>query len=646
MTTYQGIHGRYTIIEPCRASGGEGEIFDIRGKNNLVLKRFTDRHRTVSRERKLAAMIQAGVPQDLHSQLTWPADIVYENGLFVGYVMPALHKAEDLNVIYSDKYHLTLSDRITIAMNLCVPVDGLHQLGQYVGDGNPENICVDPSALTVTLVDTDSYTITDRKNGRIYPCVVGLGEYLAPEVQRALAQYHNMTSLPPNTFNAYTDRFWLAVHIFALLMNGTHPFAVCRGSQTSLPHMAQRQSSVSLPRREENIINGFFPHTMQRTGLEIPKYCPKFSYLPATVQNLFIRAFIDGHTNPAARPSAREWYPVLAQMQQNLISGTLCHNRGHQYPSTAAFCPWCELTSRQVPKPPVRITGSSGGSNTAGRIVGTLPSGSSGRKGPKLGCLPGLLGCLISLCLLISLPAACTANLMDSHPSKDTAHQEQMQQKPEGNTWVHPHDSRILNTPPAKYQDLRGSISDSTQEVLYELYPDLNGTYWLETIDSDQQLRVRVYDASGYCLSSYISERNGHGCSMELNGGQHYTVKVERRFADTGKFHLRWWQQKEMQDLNGYGSLTDSIEFNQQVNVYQFRCAATKNYQVLCTQSAANLALSIHIYDESGSRLNSAINVGMDFGPIVALECGKTYFIHVNAYSGSGSYALDVQQIN
>ena len=41
MTTYQGLNDRYTIIEPCRASGGEGEIFDIRGKKDLVLKRLS-----------------------------------------------------------------------------------------------------------------------------------------------------------------------------------------------------------------------------------------------------------------------------------------------------------------------------------------------------------------------------------------------------------------------------------------------------------------------------------------------------------------------------------------------------------------------------------------------------------------------------
>jgi len=691
MPTYQGMNDRYTIIEPCRASGGEGEIFDIRGKKDLVLKRLISKHRTTSREKKLEAMIRAGVPQDLLDQLTWPVDIVYDQGQFVGYVMPALHKTEDLNAVYSPQSGLTLSERITVAMNLCVPVNELHQLEQYVGDGNPENICVDPSELTVTFVDTDSYTIHDRSSGRIYPCIVGLNQYLAPEIQNALKQCGKISNLPEDAFNEYTDRFWLAVHIFALLMNGTHPFAVCKGSNVSIPHMSVPQKSISLPQPENNICSGFFPHTMKRSGLDIPMYCPKFSYLPAPVQDLFIRAFVDGHRNPSARPSAEEWYLALEQMKRNLTSGTHCRSRKHQYPSSASFCPWCEIASRSIPKPPVRTPGNTGGYGTSGYTSGSRPaSGITGtgatngggkvHTGPKLGCLPVLLGCLLSFAILMALPVACTANMMNIAESEEAAREQQMQQKleelreqmeasqqtensqntqilPDGpasldsgmqadGTWVHPHDSRELQVPAAEYQDLRGSVSDSAQEILYDLYPALNGTYWLETIDSDQHLWIRVYDDAGYCLASYISEQNGHGTSMELAGGQHYLVKVERRFADTGNFHLRWWQQKELKDLNGYGFLSDSIEFNQQVNVYQFQCAATKNYQVLCTQSAANLTLSIHVYDASGSRINSAINVGMGFGPVVTLECGKTYYIHVNAYSGSGNYSLDVQQIN
>ena len=663
MPTYQGMHGTYTIIEPCRASGGEGEIFNIRGKKNLVLKRLSDRHRTTSRLKKLEAMISAGVPPALLDQMTWPVDIVYEGGQFVGYVMPALHNTEDLNVIYSDKYKLKLEDYITIAMNLCVPLDGLHQLGQYVGDGNPENICIDPKNLTVTLVDTDSYTVTDRASGRIYPCVVGLGPYLAPEVQAVMNQNHGLINVPADTFNEYTDRFWLAVHIFALLMNGAHPFAVRQGSQTNMPHMSAGQSSVNLPQPNENICRGFFPHTMHQAGLDIPVYCPRFDYLPVSVQNLFIRAFVDGHSNPSVRPSAREWFAELGRMKASLVSGTHCRKHQHQYPSSAGFCPWCELGTRTVPK---QVNNAGAGN---GRYQAGMQGGGNGRSRRRTGCLSllgTLLGILISIAVLLAVPVACTANMMDIHRSEEAARQEANKQKIEelrqemqnsqheepapyesgmqaDGSWTHPHDNRVLQVADTAYHNLSASVSDTMPEVEFGLEPGFDGIYYLQTMDSDQQLRVRLYDDTGFCAASYVSEENGDGVFVELKADHMYRLKVERRFADTGNFQIRWWLQKQTEDITNYGAVRDSIDFNNQENCYLFRCSASKEYRFCFTEAAEDLRLKIYIYDSNWNRITSAIDVAQGFGPYADLQVGQNYYIKVSAY-GCGDYTLDVQQ--
>ncbi len=682
MPTYQGIHDRYTIIQPARASGGEGEIFNIRGRKDLVLKRLIDKHRTTTREKKLEAMLRAAVPQNLLGQLTWPVDIVYENGKFIGYVMPALHKVENLNAMYSDKYSPSLSDRLIIAMNLCVPVDGLHQLGQYVGDGNPQNICVDPKTLEVIFVDTDSYTIRDRSSGRIYPCEVALPEYLAPEVQAALQQQQHKTipNLPPDTFNEYTDRFWLAVHIFALLMNNTHPFAVRKGGKVSIPHMSTSQTSVPLPLREENICRGFFPHTMHRSGLDIPVNCPKFSYLPDSVQNLFIRAFVDGHTNPASRPSAAEWFQVLAQMQQSLKRCT--RNPKHQYPASASFCPWCELSSRQAPKPVVRKTGSANGSSTSYGTSGTGTTTGGGTMGkpsrPNPGCL-GLLGSLLagllSLALLMALPVACTANMMDIHRSEEAARQEanrqkleELREKAEANqqaqgvqldgpaeydsgmqadgSWIHPHDGRILQVNAAGCHNLNGRITNDIPEVEFYLETGDAGVYNIQTFHSDLPLYVYVYDDMGRRVASYISEKDGDCVALQMDANARYTLKAEQRFSEIGTFQLRWWTQKPCDDITNYGAVHDAMEFNGQENVYLFRCSASKEYRFCFTQLAENLRMNIYVYDAEWNRVASSMNVIEGYGPYADLQMGQEYYIKVLAHSGSGDYTLDVQQVN
>jgi len=211
-------------------------------------------------------------------------------------------------------------------------------------------------------------------------------------------------------------------------------------------------------------------------------------------------------------------------------------------------------------------------------------------------------------------------------------------------SWVHPHDGQVLQVQSAAYHNLSSSLSDTMEMMEFTLQPGLTGIHCLETGDQDLELRVRVYDDTGYCLASYISEENGDGTSMELESGRLYTVKVERRYADSGAFCLRWWMQKEQEDITNYGSVNDTIEFSQQVNVYQFRCAAAAACQVLCTSADPDLRLSIHIYDEYGNRINSGIGVERGFGPSADLEVGKTYTIHVNSYTGYGNYSLAVKK--
>lgn len=157
-------------------------------------------------------------------QITWPTDVVYQNGKFAGYVMPKLSGAKELNVMYSDKYQYTLSEKITIAKNLCAALNSVHEAGQVCGDLNPKNIGVDPNEAKVTLLDTDSYHITDG-NAKVYRCEVGMPEYLACEVQGKIKNGNTLANAQLPTFSKETDLFALAVHIFALLMNGCHPFA-------------------------------------------------------------------------------------------------------------------------------------------------------------------------------------------------------------------------------------------------------------------------------------------------------------------------------------------------------------------------------------------------------------------------------------
>lgn len=336
----------YNVIEPPIGKGGEGSVYRISGMPDYVLKVFIDSKRTETRHRKLLAMVTTPLSPSAMQQITWPADVVYLNGSFAGYIMPAIKNNEDLNVMYSDKYNCTLSEKITIAKNLCAAINAIHEAGQVCGDLNPKNIGVDPRSARITLLDTDSYHITEANGSRVYRCEVGLPEYLPREIQEKMKNGFNLATAPLPTFTKYTDRFALAVHIFALLMNGCHPFACAINNQMNIGSLAVSQPSVAVPQPIDNICNGFFPFYTKRAGYTIPKYAPSFDMLPTYIQDMFIKAFVNGHNNPAERPDTVAWYNALSTMQKDLKVCSI--NKVHMYPKHLRKCPWCEIEARMA----------------------------------------------------------------------------------------------------------------------------------------------------------------------------------------------------------------------------------------------------------------------------------------------------------
>lgn len=343
--SYIGKNGKqYTIITPALGKGGEGAVYKIVGIPNCVLKVFADNKRTETRHRKLLAMISTPISDEAMKQVTWPMDVVYENGQFVGYVMPLISNNEDLNVMYSDKYTCTFSEKITIARNLCAAINSVHNAGHVCGDLNPKNIGVDPKSARVTLVDTDSYHITEKGGNRVYRCEVGLPEYLPREIQEKMKNGQTLENAPLPTFTKYTDLFALAVHIFALLMNGCHPFACAVNNNVNIAKLTASQPSVVAPQPIDNICTGFFPFYEKRNGITSPKYAPEFDMLPKSIKALFVRAFVDGHTNPQRRPDAVEWYNALIDLEKQLKR--CLNDSSHIFPNHLQKCPWCEIENR------------------------------------------------------------------------------------------------------------------------------------------------------------------------------------------------------------------------------------------------------------------------------------------------------------
>ncbi len=342
----------YKIKEERMARGGEGSIHEIENMPNFVAKIFRKNKCSSAREEKIGKMVLNKAPEGVLRCVAWPLDVLYGENGFAGYVMKRVKCSASLSELYSDsKYDLLV--RTYAAYNLCAAVEEIHNMGQVCGDLNPRNICInldrkDRDVYKVTLVDTDSYHFIADES--VYRCEVGLAEYLAPELQQKISGEVTLKNAPLPTFTRETDLFALAVHVFCLLMNGSHPFACAKKNGTifsnTMEQMAETRESVVAPQPIENIKSGFFPFYIRRMNVDIPAYAPEFESLEPTLQELFVQTFVEGYKNPKRRVQADKWVAVLGTVIESFNEKTVRCPEEHIYFKHMTECPFCEIQKK------------------------------------------------------------------------------------------------------------------------------------------------------------------------------------------------------------------------------------------------------------------------------------------------------------
>lgn len=331
--------GSTVTLGPVLARAGEGTIHEIVGRPDLVAKIF---HRDLkgldAKNGKVAAMVatppKGATQSDGFVVLTWPLQTVEGDGTS-GYLMSRVDTSNAVEIHSvsnpTDRMnplpaapqwtpHITWNHLVSVAANLCLAVETVHEVNAVIGDFQERNILVNDTTR-VTLVDCDSMQFTDR-SGRQFLCGVGRPEFTAPELAGL--------DLASTARRKPSDLFALAVHIHLLLMAGNHPFQ--RGTWTG---GGDQPDALTLAKSGQ--WSGGPGSALQSHPL-----APTVEFLPDDLQTLFVRAFTHGARNPDARPSAAEWRQALHRVRIGNCA------RGHQIPIEAPHCPWCAIDDERA----------------------------------------------------------------------------------------------------------------------------------------------------------------------------------------------------------------------------------------------------------------------------------------------------------
>lgn len=335
--------GELRLGPPLRR-GGQGELFTVSGRSDLVFKRIheAELERDDAWSDRLRVMVAHPPPGVCDAQghvlLAWPSDRVLDGGRCVGFLMPRLDisRTAELHLLAnpSDRrspapggprwaVRWTWRELLHTAANLATAVRAVHEAGVVVGDFQERNVLVDHRGR-VSLVDCDSMQVVDPASGRVFHCTVGRPEYTAPELIGA--DVGTVRRQPSS------DLFALAVHIHQLLFSGAHPFD---GLWTG---------EGEKPRRDRLAAKGWYANG-RRGPLRPPPGVPGFELVPRAIRELFDRALAEGARRPERRPTAVEWQAALRELAADLTTCAL--DRTHVHPRAAAPCPWCAAERAQ-----------------------------------------------------------------------------------------------------------------------------------------------------------------------------------------------------------------------------------------------------------------------------------------------------------
>lgn len=300
--TVYDLHHQPQPLGELLASGGEGEVYPLQSRPNVLLKHYHERElqkRSASLQAKLEAMRQV---QQLRGDkgLSWPLIHAYDaQQRWVGYCM---YRAEGVpmfklaHAMLYQKYFPGLDRRrlVDYLLNLVHQVQKLHAQQVMVGDYNLQNILCDPDSDRVTLIDCDSYQITI--NGQHYACPVGSADMTPKEHQNQ--PFERVVRTPES------EAFSLAMVLFKCLMLGRHPYDIVGGADPV-----------------QNLCHGDFAYGIGNRGIPKGAWYNIWSHMPHRLKQLFIQTFTEGADQPHRRATPGEWQEALTIYRREMDKG-------------------------------------------------------------------------------------------------------------------------------------------------------------------------------------------------------------------------------------------------------------------------------------------------------------------------------------
>ncbi len=195
----------------------------------------------------------------------------------------------------------------------------------------------------------------------------------------------------------------------------------------------------------------------------------------------------------------------------------------------------------------------------------------------------------------------------------------------------------------SNYTEIKDSIEYTDQRNVYTFTVPVDGRYRfsISGMQSGTSVEFMVFNDLGETVRE-VYLRNDEGTTLKgLTAGETYEVQI-RYYSGSNVWHIAGYsdytlsigKQKPTTDISEYTTISDSIEFTGQRNVYTFTPAVTGRYRFSIKNMKAGTSVDFLIFNELEEE-EANCYLRNNEGVTVFLEAGKTYEVQIRYYSGS-----------
>lgn len=205
---------------------------------------------------------------------------------------------------------------------------------------------------------------------------------------------------------------------------------------------------------------------------------------------------------------------------------------------------------------------------------------------------------------------------------------------------------QLLAIEPIELNYYEGNISVDEQIDTYQFIPSINGRYRFEAADmlSGVKINIVVLNQSGDRVdgSSYGVE-NGGGLTIDnMVAKETYIIQI-KQYSSYSSYKILVGTQKSTVSIeNNITQVTDSIQYTDQKNIYQFTPPLNGRYRFELDEMVSGTEVNMAVYNPGGEKVDGTSYgiTNSDGLTIDNMNAGETYNIVITQYTGTMTYKL------